>query len=182
MVNVGCGNRRNGLVRKMWSIALIGAAFILLVHAEVISNLHQLPLDENNRLQSHWLLYSNTGVCKDVINKAWLPHHTLRNLAPMDGPVDSLLFNEPTNENSCNIACLEKGTLDHHIPYVLPTRLFSYVDDIEAAKDFISTECQSIEMGYILHEVPVAEIFWLNSAGKLQYLMDLHQGEQKTVW
>jgi len=169
-------------------IWLLILSFVSLAKSEqmVISELNELPLDENNRLQSHWLLYSNTETCKSAMKSYWQDDETsLRNVAALEGNANSIMFsNSVLNKSSCTFICLERGTLDDHISYALPIKTYFHESNmnVKGLHKFFLKSCQAVELGFILYEVPVAEIYWVDSSGELKYLMDINSGEQSTVW
>ena len=88
------------------------------------------------------------------------------------------------NKSSCTFICLERGTLDDHISYALPIKTYFHESNmnVKGLHKFFLKSCQAVELGFILYEVPVAEIYWVDSSGELKYLMDINSGEQSTVW
>ena len=58
-----------------------------------------IPLDENERVESNWLLYTNTPVCETLAHKVWSHniHNAERELAGISSSLASAFFGNYTD-------------------------------------------------------------------------------------
>jgi hypothetical protein len=148
---------------------------------EIITDLSQLGYDKNDRLDSHWLLYSNTESCRKVVEEIWnRPAHRfkLREIAPADGQAFVQIFGEEPHNDRCLSACLERGTLKEHMPYVLPTRKHNSTTGLNT---FFAKQCQTAEIGFIIHGFE-ADVVFIDDAGKESVISTMGSGEEHTFW
>ena len=164
----------------MFLIALI--VFLLLPqgHSYIsITNLSELPLDENGRLSSHWLLFPS-GSCEKYIEDTWEDSgFELRSLASISGELENLFF--PDNSTAeCEAVCLERGTPYDYLQHYLPLQLFQG-SQVEL-RGWIHSNCQKTEFGFISFLKNEAIVYWISPENKRIKISNLLRGERNTFW
>lgn len=165
-----------------FSIVLVILAIIFEQVASkfVVSSLNTLALDENNRLTDHWLLYSNNDQCARRIQGAWSRRadYTGRMVAPFDGEAFSQFFSDSSADDTCYAVCLERGSLQGHLPYLFPHYQYKGERDLSSWID----DCQRVELGFISYAPHDATIYWRSFDGEMINVGDLRRGERNTIW
>lgn len=115
------------MVKKVYTLSLIllviwfesSNAIVEQISSLPIENILDLPVDENQRLAFHYLLYPHSRLCAGIVEEVWKnTSPRLRIASAVTSAVAEILFNssnlkDPTlnlfSENSCPAACLERG-------------------------------------------------------------------------
>ena len=151
--------------------------------SEVINDLNDLPIDESDRLKSHWLLHSNNPTCSSVVRQAWQRDFKFRTVAAASDNVLSLLVDKPLALNSCYVSCIERGTMNTHIQYLIPERSTNLIELNEDDRvDWIRDTCQAAEMGFLSYLKYDLDINWINPNGERLFIAKLEPGERNTFW
>jgi len=157
---------------------------------EVISDLRSLPVDENDRLTTHWLLYNNHQICHEIAEREWAIYGDppFYSIAAVEGEAEDLLFadflsNDENNasKSDCKFVCLELGTLNEHIIHPLPTKVHKAVN-YKAFNDWMNKQCLSAELGMISYNENKANVFWVDPNGNENPAGTLSYGERHTLW
>ena len=105
----------------------------------VITNLNQLPVDENKRLADNWILFLNTPECKEKFHdaRAMLKSRLIK-MATYPKEIAEQLF--PDSTTSCNAVSLKIGMSPSLLLYPLETckiDLPDGEDDTERITNFV---------------------------------------------
>lgn len=164
-------------------LLLFGLALAIRGSSETITLLNQLPLDENNRLDSHWLLYSDNDACESQMRLSWdsgVPSE-FRKLARVGGEAARAFFGDNQGPKDCHGVCLELGTLDSHVVHPLPMHRFPNAESKNLV-EWLKEECQAVEVGFVNNAPNDAIMFWINHAGSRVNVGNLGRGEKLSNW
>jgi hypothetical protein len=178
-------------------LALLGAAVDILVSSTLVpfddtflcSDLSQLPLDENLRLNDNWLLYLNTPACRDLAAAAWARlSPAFRRLASIPPAVAAAYFANSTDTagvEHCVAVHLNRGMRQDYLLHVLPKDKLVVAPDAapNTFEDFLSDR-NRVEAGWVSHaEGRAFKIYWTEPQSKKKIFNgDLTYGERNTVW
>ena len=159
---------------------------LALVQSLVVNDFSALSFDENRRLTNHWVLHSNNPLCSSHVTRAWKEvgsPEDIQQIGAVDQAALSALFGTQDPTQSCQVVCLEKGTLDTQLTYALPERKFEvFYDQHQATVDFLQVNCRQAEVGFLSFLPHVVDIFWINFDGEKLLLNELEAGERYTFW
>lgn len=146
--------------------------------ATVFSELSNLPLDENDRLTEHFLLFAGNEECTQKVNDLEL---SFRDKAEVTGALKSIFFGEDVNP-SCALACLERGVHQEQMPYPIQTQIIQDIDP-NGIDYWTNQNCQQAEIGFLSYYEEVLEVRWIRpDTGERMKLSDLRRGERHTSW
>lgn len=147
------------------------------VSQSIFTELSHLPLDENDRLEQHYLLHSDNLECSAAITDRISRNEFLvRRVAPVGGKLATLYFGQTSSP--CSAVCLTRGTHISSLGDPLPQHLYAGGD----LDEWISKKCQRVEIGFILYAAEEAETYWVNSSGELHLVGSFLAGERNTAW
>lgn len=167
--------------------------------ALTISNLSDLPYNEDNRLDRHIFAYP-AGKCAELIDSddsvfdgQW--GHTF---LALEGEARDAVFGHlgeeerPTIDSfrDCVAACIEKGTLRSVVARPLPHRYwrFGEKDDegemvnVPNIRDFLTSDsCGQVEYGFVNYHTNPVKVYWVDErTGQDVYNQELGVGERET--
>jgi hypothetical protein len=152
----------------------------------VVNDINNLEFDANNRLDAHWLLFSDNARCREEFSAAWGERNfenDKRYIAPMSAEIDMKFFGKTAADESCRAVCLEKGTLDTHLFHPLSNALFEGEEKMEKTlAEWIQDTCQFIELGFVSYNANDIIVNWINHKGKPMQVGVLKRGEKNTMW
>jgi hypothetical protein len=158
---------------------LLSFKFIVTVCYDEYSNLNQLPLDENNRLSSHFLLFAGSEICESEVNYAGM-NLAMRHIGKASKSLKESFFG--SLEAECSLVCLEKGTFFEQINYPLPYQINKIVN-IDQVDLWILNNCQQAEVGFINYRENRGIIYWINyNTNERVELNRFDTGERSTSW
>ena len=146
-----------------------------------VASLSELPLDSNNHLSSHWVLFSNSESCyheKEVVNE-W--ENSLGDLlfsADIVGSLSKKFFG--TGSNYCQAVCLEIGTPMDYLDKPIETRIFRGEDS--AFEHWWENTCMDTEVGFVSYINNPVNLLWVTERGEKVEVGVIEYGEQKTFW
>mmetsp|Transcript_29057 Transcript_29057/g.29397 ORF Transcript_29057/g.29397 Transcript_29057/m.29397 type:complete len:472 (+) Transcript_29057:50-1465(+) len=146
-----------------------------------ITDLSQLPLDENGHLASHWLLLTDKCEGDKFIN-LWnkhTHHSNLRNFSKMSLKM-ARMFIEEYSGDECIAVALQRGVPLKYIPYPTPEAIFE--DEFDDLEGFVLEECVVVEFGFMSYHPNVLLINWISSKKHRSRVTELDYGEQRTFW
>ena len=159
------------------------------VETSVVSNLAELPFDENDHLASHMLAYPASGPCNELMKSHIAVNH-LYNHVPVAvaGDAASQLFGdniprEAVAITDCPAVCLDRGVDSSLAPYPLPEKYFDPKNKESHQKfsDFLASEsCGKVEFGFINYSGKDLNLFWVNGNGEESFMYPFLQKEKNT--
>ena len=200
------------MVRQQWWLPLLllvafssASAYYLpfkdMIH---VSNLSDLPLDENNRLVDNWLLFVDNPSCRTMALIAWMEvTPAFRRVASIPLAVADLynfnndskrdasasmfsLFSEKKKPVHCGAVHLNKGMKSEYLQHVLPDDKLVLTPQ-NKTNEFINwlRDRSSCELGIASHSVRHKHmiVYWVNPANNERVPNgDLEYGEKNTLW
>jgi hypothetical protein len=146
----------------------------------IISDLKELPLDDEKRLADHWLLFPNTDVCKNLISTIISStYFEFRQIGAVEDSAYDAYFSD-AKVSSCPAVCVERGTEPELLPYVMEDKIFLGNGEQEF-RSFIEG-CQKAEAGWVSYLDEVLTLYWIDGKGKRVQAGTLKKGEKNTVW
>ena len=169
------------MVQHIISIFALLQVIVVTIAQKDISSLSQLPLDENDHLESHWLLFGEK--CGNKVSTAWDKSPiALRNIALATNKALGEISLINGRESECVAVCLERGTPSTYIQYPFPESIYIESDG-DNLEDWIFTKCQQMEIGFVSYHHNPATIFWVRPEdGERIPISDLLYGEKNTFW
>ena len=178
-------------------IPALGRLFIFLLHfvnafhesenhIELFHSLNDIPLDENDRVLDHWLLYLDNKECNsNILAALYRTNPDLRRVAKLSFPIISEFFTDESNEESnCSIVFLERGADFKNIIHVLPED--KLIINSETSDDLIDEyirDHQKVEVGFASHYPQDLQIYWIDEAQHEKIKLGLlKKGLKNTVW
>jgi len=173
-------------------VVVIQVIFILQTYAKknrIISNLDDLPYDENDHLASHILAYPAT--CSSLIEKVLPDGPNLYQHIPiaMEGEAATALFGDKMPDSTitdilqCPAVCLDRGVDKSLVAYPIPESYWNPTEnnDHSTFPSFVSSlSCGRVEFGFINYSKNVVSLNWVNNEGHKQYLYPLERMEKNT--
>ena len=158
---------------------------------QVISNLSELPYDENNHLSSHIFAYPASDPCKSLIEKDLpQPENYLYGHIPIavGGDAATALFgdlpdnyDEITDVQNCPAVCLDRGVDASLVGYPLDTKRYNPKDTRHTIESFLASKsCGRVEFGFINYSSKTVSLYWVSDEGEKTYLYPLDRLERNT--
>ena len=157
---------------------------------KVISNLADLPFDENGHLSSHVLAYPASDPCSALV-EAELPSEEdmyLHIPIAVEGDAadalfgDRLLSEHPiTDVTQCPAVCLVRGVDSSLVAYSLPEKYYDPKQNEEhtSFRDFVSSySCGRVEFVFINYSPKTVSLYWVEGNGEKEYLYQLQRNEE----
>lgn len=144
-----------------------------------------IPLDENRRVESNWLLYSNTPICETFAHKIWNHnlHNAERELAGISNSLGSAFFGNNSDPDECQMGCLTRGAPENYMTYLFDDDVFSSSGkEFDDALKWLDDRCQRCELGFTSHHPNKINIYWLNVDDERHLVGELIAGESNTQW
>lgn len=149
------------------------------------NSLNDFPLDENNRLREHLLVYPESAHCQNFFSDESFSKIDLRNKASLPMELLAQFLGSDKDEvksDSCPFVCLERGTHIDSLVYPIPT-LVNLGGIGTNVNEWLRENCQKTEIGFINYHHNDANIFWYNEAKDLEVNIGrLGWGERNTSW
>lgn len=154
----------------------------------VVSNLADLPFDENNHLSAHVLAFPASGPCGTLIQAQIQGRHLYgHDPIAVDGEAAEALFgsripSEASAVTDCPAVCLDRGVDSSLVAYPLPEKYYNSED--ESHKSFgeflASKSCGRVEFGFINYSGKDLALYWANHNDEDIYMYPFLQGERNT--
>mmetsp|Transcript_11210 Transcript_11210/g.15418 ORF Transcript_11210/g.15418 Transcript_11210/m.15418 type:complete len:498 (-) Transcript_11210:80-1573(-) len=152
---------------------------------DIYTSLDELPLDEEQRLLDHHLLYLDLPHCYHAYSEERIGKPAFRHVAKVSGLLAFQMFaiNISSARDStslpCAAVCLERGTRLDHILHPLPKHINRDGSNIPS---WVSQKCQRAEFGFISYADNPAVIYYVPADGEEVMLNRLEQREKHTSW
>jgi hypothetical protein len=143
-----------------------------------------LPLDENGRLESHWLLHTENPSCRELVRKVWVAtgDNSLREIAGIDDKLARDIFGEDFDINGCSMACLERGSSFEMMTHIFPEQKLIQAANVDMVQGFLR-QCQKVELGFISYHQNPLMIYWIDiRTGERVEVGTVNQMERNTAW
>jgi hypothetical protein len=166
-----------------WCVSSFGISFVLicfvLVHANLsVEKREDLDYDENQRLSTHYLLYTGNG-CARVDHLAL----DFREVLEAKGELKDLFFRNSDNfGKTCSLVCLERGTHYDHVAYPTPQQQHVVAGINEDPMSWIVPNCQAAELGLISYLDSEAPVYWIDHNKERVNVGTIEPGERNTFW
>lgn len=155
-------------------LGVLAFATSLSLVSGLVSDLSTLPVDKNDHLKSHWLLYTNG--CSELLRHVDHSEHlVLRKSSLMTDDLAALFLDK---YSPCIAVTLERGTPKYQLQHVLPQNIFS---GIIGFGDWLR-DCRKAEVGFMHFHPNVVAINWVNNKGERVPLITIASGERNTFW
>lgn len=143
---------------------------LISVSSLVFDTLNDFPLDQNDRLDSHWLVHSNNPACENTVNRILSSGVQLvgRQIAAATDDLATILyrpaesFDPASYMNSCYLACLDLGAPYPYHVHVFPDKIYDATEYSREVNNFIRQSCQRIEVTIVSFNENPVHVFWLN--------------------
>jgi hypothetical protein len=152
----------------------------------IYSNQNELIYDDNDRLQSNWLLFNQNEQCADFTRELWSARRDngKRLVGGVEGEFAKKLFGKDINQESCQLACVERGSMKSLAHAVFPESVHNVdIKDLRSAQSWLFTECQRMELGMVSYHKEPIDVYWVDtSTQQPKKCGDLLYGEKHTLW
>mmetsp|Transcript_3610 Transcript_3610/g.5486 ORF Transcript_3610/g.5486 Transcript_3610/m.5486 type:complete len:510 (+) Transcript_3610:200-1729(+) len=158
------------------------------LNSNVVSNLADLPFDENNHLSAHILAYPASGPCGALIEaKLHAPFLYGHDPVAVEGEAAEALFgsripSEASAVSDCPAVCLDRGVDSYLVAYPLPEKYYNpEKDSHETFENFVASKsCGRVEFGFINYSGTDLALYWVNGANVETYMYPFLQKERNT--
>ncbi|KAL7526649.1 hypothetical protein ACHAXR_001581, partial [Thalassiosira sp. AJA248-18] len=157
---------------------------------QVISDLSNLPYDENGALSSHILAYPASDPCSSLIEAQMPKGGDLYRHIPIavEGEAATALFGDRlqneespiTDVTQCPAVCLDRGVDSSLAAYPIPQYYFNPKEHTDIASFVSSLSCGNVEFGFINYTPKTVMLSWVNKQGKKHGLYPLERMEKNT--
>ena len=193
-------NRYSPLVATMSAAALLLLAILSQTNSfevtafDIISQLSDLPYDENDHLATHVLAYPASGDCSGLIENAMPEGPNLYGHMPIavEGEAATALFGDKvpseddtiTDITKCPAVCLDRGVDSSLVAYPLPEKYYNPTENKEHRGNFdnfvSSLSCGRVEFGFINYSPNTLSLYWVNNEGVKSYRYPVERMEKNT--
>lgn len=166
-----------------------GDSIVAAVETSVVSNLAELPFDENGHLASHMLAYPASGPCNELMKSHIAVNHLYKHVpVAVAGDAASQFFGdniprEAVAITDCPAVCLDRGVDSSLASYPLPEKYFDpkNKESHQNFSDFLASEsCGKVEFGFINYSGKDLNLFWVNGNGEESFMYPFFQKEKNT--
>jgi len=158
------------------------------LESAVVSNLADLPFDENGHLLEHVLAFPASGPCGALIEAqtgmTFLFDHTP---IAVEGEAAAKLFgstipSEAAAVSDCPAVCLDRGVDSSLVAYPLPEKYYDPENKLhQTFGAFVASgSCGKVEFCFINYSGKDLALFWVNSNGEETYMYPFLQNEKNT--
>ena len=142
--------------------------------ASLLDNAADIPVNEDQRLTTNYLLYDGSNSCASKIAALDIDY---REKIPMTKNLARQFFG--ASPGNCATVCLEKGTHVDFLMNPLPIHVDNKGDDFQA---HIRDNCQKVEAGILNYNKSPVDVLWIDFDGNRQKLQTVKYGEKNTAW
>jgi hypothetical protein len=147
----------------------------LAIVSATITDVNQLSFDENDRLLTNYLLFTDGPQCNIAPDEL-----DYRSSEAISANIASRYFgSNPADYGNCAAVCLQKGTHRDHVFHPLPNYVGTNLSSVEY---FGQQTCQPTEVGFLSHYNNIANIYWVNHRNQRVKVGTLKKGERNTIW
>jgi len=147
-------------------------------------NLEDIPMDGEERLNEHLLVYPEgcTGEIEKSLNRQ--PSDFRRHMAITGDLLQKISNGTDSEPFKCFAACLEQGTYIAELVNPMPHQVYhGDVSNAHAVSDWFVQNCQAAEVGWVSYMTTPLDVYWINSGtGERHVRAQLQKGERYTFW
>jgi len=157
------------------------------LESNVVSNLSDLPFDENDHLNAHILAFPASGPC-GALMKAQIEATFLYGHVPVavEGDAAEKLFGsnipiKPSAVTDCPAVCLDRGVDSSLVAYPLPEKYYNPENEThQSLEQFVASKsCGRVEFGFINYSGKDLALYWVNGDAET-YMYPFLQKERNT--
>jgi hypothetical protein len=165
--------------------------------ASSITSIDALSWDEDDRLSTNYLLYSDNEKCETMLKYAWSMRTDFkrRDLVPMTQVfADEMGWHNnnvaATSSDICKLIAVDRGVPKDMVQHVVPTKMNEYnlkggsTDEMsDRLHHWIADVVMRVEVGFLNWMPNTCEMYWINDErGSKHFLGDLERKEKATKW
>ena len=154
----------------------------------VINDTSSFIVNEDLRLESNWLIQTNSPLCKslNVIDDLSRTYDHLREIGTLSEKYASEFFEmDYPSTNVCILACVDMGVPIHLVNQIFPERKYVIEEkdyDFKAVTKWFTKQCMRREVGFLSTLDNNVTIYWRKNSNERVFTGEFEKGERNTAW